>query len=279
MDRVIYTVFTTSGFYSSYYPDRPKTLEGMISYVVEAGRIPVAWAAEEVTANGGGKDTGTLRRESLAASRTIVLIDSKYVPKNYKDAALEDAPKEEAWPFRIGGIYKDNGGRVVRLDLRPHGFGPHHLTATEGMSFGTRLNSAGNPVENLGHRRLKDGVYPGVSASPDHPGHLVPGEVNENGFPLVQASAEATKTTVKRVAESTKNVGIEIDGDQVTSSHPADIAMMKNDGPAKPKKSEAASEEKPVSKAKPAMAAFGFRPDTQSSSHLVSPVHGSALLH
>jgi hypothetical protein len=78
-----YTVFCEDGYWPAGEGDVPGDLSGAIEYAVneEDGYPPIAWAAEPVNNYGGTKHWAVLRAESIAAGRTIEMVDGKYVPR------------------------------------------------------------------------------------------------------------------------------------------------------------------------------------------------------
>jgi hypothetical protein len=86
-----YTVFCEDGYWPAGEGDVPGDLSGAIEYAVneEDGYPPIAWAAEPVNNYGGTKHWAVLRAESIAAGRTIEMVDGKYVPRG---VPVEDKP-------------------------------------------------------------------------------------------------------------------------------------------------------------------------------------------
>jgi hypothetical protein len=98
MTETKFTVFCMDGYWPAGKGKVPADLFGAIEYAVseDADYPPVAWAAEPVSEHGGTKRWVELRAESLAAGRTIELIDGKYVPRG---VPVEDKPaKQEICP-------------------------------------------------------------------------------------------------------------------------------------------------------------------------------------
>jgi hypothetical protein len=95
-----YTVFCEDGYWPAGEGDVPGDLSGAIEYAVneEDGYPPIAWAAEPVNNYGGTKHWAVLRAESIAAGRTIELIDGKYVPRGVPVEAPKPAATERTRP-------------------------------------------------------------------------------------------------------------------------------------------------------------------------------------
>jgi hypothetical protein len=92
-----YTVFCEDGYWPAGEGDVPGDLSGAIEYAVneEDGYPPIAWAAEPVNNYGGTKHWAVLRAESIAAGRTIEMVDGKYIPRG---VPVEDKPAERRFP-------------------------------------------------------------------------------------------------------------------------------------------------------------------------------------
>lgn len=208
--------------------------------------VPVAW-----TPSTQAKATPSKSRADAEASGRLI-VGNQVVH-----------PGTQAAPFRIGGIYRQQCGDLVRLDPTAYGVGGAHKVA-DGMAFATIL-LGGSPSRNDGHRQLVDGRYPGCKDVVGHGCHLIPGELDAQGYPLGHPCADIPAPTVQpkpaTLAESTD---------------PKDLAMLKRDGPAKRTPSPVVPA--PVATAKPCPWGAFQSPDLGASSHLVNPAHGSASL-
>lgn len=107
-----YTVFTKDAYYLSNDGDEYEgvSLQTLIDGGLrEFGDVYVAWAPEWPSED---EDSSyVLLAESLAAGRTIIMNDQgKYIP-----LGIPEQEKGEEQKFRIGGVYRDMGGRIIRL--------------------------------------------------------------------------------------------------------------------------------------------------------------------
>lgn len=90
MSDVKYTVFFGQGsFLASGNGDR-YGLQELIDFGSEEKDPAIAWAAESVACYGGTKEVDQLRAESIAAGRTIELVDGKYIPRGVPLEEEED---------------------------------------------------------------------------------------------------------------------------------------------------------------------------------------------
>jgi hypothetical protein len=108
-----YTVFCEDGYWPAGEGDVPGDLSGAIEYAVneEDGYPPIAWAAEPVNNYGGTKHWAVLRAESIAAGRTIELVDGRYVPRG---VPVEDKPAKSIGAILRAKLYDD--GRKLASD-------------------------------------------------------------------------------------------------------------------------------------------------------------------
>ena len=200
--KTVYSIFCEtkqggSAIFSSTVKGRPQTLEGMIEVAEsydDRSFIPVAWAAEATDVHGGTKTTVELKRESIAAGRTVEYreVDQKYMPQGV-------------------GLTLEEKLNAKAVSSREH---PSFAMCTCGKSWGS------------------------------HDGALCPSGTRT--FVLARPATElhAEAGTVKRVRRITREdnqkaaqetVLLESGGQVLVSSHPADIAMIRKDGPVKPK--------------------------------------------
>jgi hypothetical protein len=86
-----YTVFAKSGmFLNNARSHAGFGLQELIDlYISHYRETPIAWAGEWTVGSGGRAANADLRAESIAAGRTIELIDGKYVPRG---VPVEDKP-------------------------------------------------------------------------------------------------------------------------------------------------------------------------------------------
>jgi hypothetical protein len=113
-------------------------------------------------------------------------------------------------PFRIGGVYRDQGGQVTRLDT------PLEDGTADGLMLSGNFTGS-----RSGPRNLSDGRYPGYASQADSIWHLLPGELHQingewvpRGVPVEDKPAvyerervSEHKTIVKRVPRSGVNYG------------------------------------------------------------------------
>lgn len=95
--------------------------------------------------------------------------------------------------FRIGGIYRENGGNLVRLERIVPGEGRYadNKYITDSLARWRHRHGeepvvavyVGREGEN-GWRRLSNGRYPDYEDAPDYASHLIPGELDEKGNPV-----------------------------------------------------------------------------------------------
>jgi hypothetical protein len=93
MEQTKYTVFYQGGFLTDGNCGC-HALEDFLTAEVIGGMPPVAWAPVcywDWARENPGRDCGVLRAESIAAGRTIELIDGRYVPRG---VPVEDKPAE-----------------------------------------------------------------------------------------------------------------------------------------------------------------------------------------
>lgn len=267
MTGVVYTIFTKHTLYTSAKDGRPETLQGMIDFVLkQAGGIPVCWAAEATIGYGGTKPHTELRREAMDAGRLVQKVDDKYVPVGFDSVRSspsgEHAPASAEYPFRVGGIYRQQNGDLVKLTK----------SCGKDRAWGVML-SGRHKGDASGLRRLVDGKHPLHESFLELEFHLIPGEVDEAGVPITpnQPNPEQFK-----MANAEKNLK--------KSSHPADVKMAERDlkGLTKkvfPVKEETKKDSPKESKIKPALPGLGLNFDLVGSYHLTNPRHGSAMLH
>jgi hypothetical protein len=204
------------------------TLDGLIADWAHCGLT--AWAPELIEKFGGTKSVDTLRAESIAAGRTIELVDGKYIPRG-----LEDKPTTEPTAgFRIGAYYLTNNGGVA------------HITSARGeYLYGCTDNQPadGQVWRANGH------YWTGVGLIEDM--RLIPGECDEHGNPIptFYVSPETMKPTGDATEKAQKP---ELDEEDLLARAIACInsaaakrtaiakrvttnaAMIARDGPAKP---------------------------------------------
>jgi hypothetical protein len=97
MEQTKYTVFYQGGFLTDGNCGC-HALEDFLTAEVIGGMPPVAWAPVcywDWARENPGRDCDVLRAESIAAGRTIELIDGKYVPRG---VPVEDKPTERRFP-------------------------------------------------------------------------------------------------------------------------------------------------------------------------------------
>jgi hypothetical protein len=105
MKEAEFTVFFSGGFLTSGDCGR-HTLQELIQ--ADAGK-PLAWAP--VFFWGCGKQASELKAESIAAGRTIELIDGRYVPRG---VPVEDKPAKSIGAILRAKLYDD--GRKLASD-------------------------------------------------------------------------------------------------------------------------------------------------------------------
>jgi hypothetical protein len=203
-------------------------LESNPRYRPENGRKLMAWSEDRRDAT-----PEELRKEALAAGRLIV--DGKCIA----------APPQHA--FRIGGIYRQNDGALVRLDPPMKQW--KEKDVAHAMFVGREIGN--------GMRHLSDGRY----AKGYHYANLVPGELDEKGNPITP-----TATLVAAVK----------DLQQAAADSLLDRKMIERDGPARPAPIATPAPAAPT--ALPALPGLTRSPDLRHSTHLVEPQHGSAHL-
>lgn len=222
--------------------------------------VPVAWSVPD------GRATIDLRKEAQQVGRLIEKVGDQFVVRHPE--AKQPASTEQATPFRIGGIYRQQNGKLRYLREVPHWkpdvTGQKQVEAVHVENGKVRECSFG--VAD-GARRLSDGRYPGRRDDPEYGSHLVPGELDVHGNPLT-ADKPLPAAKPATLADSTD---------------PRDKAMLLRDGPAKDAPKRTPSPNVPASKDKPrtlhASPFAAFRsPDLTASSHQVHHLHGSAAL-
>jgi hypothetical protein len=106
--------------------------------------------------------------------------------------------------YRLGGHYRQNDGRLVRLDPVPFGVNPSEFldqkarqSALDGMAYATTMEG-GQPRRNQGHRSLVTGCYPGYETNAGYTSHLTPGECDAwgEGLPGVKQLKSVTRDWV-----------------------------------------------------------------------------------
>jgi hypothetical protein len=157
------------------------SIEGVINFLVEEGYTPVAWASELTHGYAGRKTVDGLRAESLAAGRTIELVDGKYVARGVA---------EEKTTFKIGSVYREQGGGIIRLVAYESFSEVHGRPAADAVAI-TSTEGGG--------RFLDDGRY--CHERPGDEGmRLLPGELVLRDGSWVVAEEEPAK--VEPVAPS-----------------------------------------------------------------------------
>jgi hypothetical protein len=207
-------------------------LESNPRYRPENGRKLMAWSEWA-----GPLDYAELREEAIAKGRLIV--DGKCIDP--------DAAHPSKLPFRIGGIYRQNDGALVRLDPPMKQW--KEKDVAHAMFVGREIGN--------GMRHLSDGRY----AKGYHYANLVPGELDEKGNPITP-----TATLVAAVK----------DLQQAAADSLLDRKMIERDGPARPAPIATPAPAAPT--ALPALPGLTRSPDLRHSTHLVEPQHGSAHL-
>jgi hypothetical protein len=97
MTETKFTVFYEGGFLTDGNCGC-HALEDFLTETVVGGMPPIAWAPVcywDWARENPGRDCDELRAESIAAGRTIELIDGKYVPRG---VPVEDKPAERRFP-------------------------------------------------------------------------------------------------------------------------------------------------------------------------------------
>lgn len=97
-------------------------------------------------------------------------------PLKIEILAFDEAEKVE-FPFRIGGIYRQNNGELRMVCEPMRNWSPDLIEVKT-------INRDGKPLWGDGARVRTTGLYPGERGNPRGPHHLIHGEVNAKGEPL-----------------------------------------------------------------------------------------------
>lgn len=123
--------------------------------------------------------------EAVAAGRVIEKANGTYVARDPSAGGLQAAT-----PFRIGGIYRQRDGRLVRLDAPSeaelHGNRSELHRYVGGPAVARNVATGGD----IGWRDLASGRFPGHNELSEY--NLLPGELDAQGNPIFAVQGTVT---------------------------------------------------------------------------------------
>lgn len=143
--------------------------------------------------------------------------------------------------FRLGGVYRQNNGWIVRLQRYPYNPFPGHPGAEEGQAYAVILDKRDwQPVGGDGIRDLSDGAYGPRRTEKDYGSHLLPSEVAYfDGFDKPTIKLESHYASLRANKEEPQRCALDWNKPAVWDPFPGYVVVSGNEpytaaGPAGP---------------------------------------------